>query len=366
MFPFKVIFLLALVTFLTRISDALPPEPVGPYYGFPYKPSVAKNLIIPSTSYGKCEAGKSYTISSIEDLKKHEAELQCVFAIGLTPSKVPVGPLPGGLLLFLNSRLAPVNPTLVGLLWHGYFAFKADCTKNSAQVVVGFHNVLNNRAIVPGLFTVGRLQGNFAPGEYEDGKPSLLIDFTQDLNKMCPEYAEFVTKNKDSLPTSVKGLTNFYPANQLLDAWRLVGINAKDGGKILLGKIYVRDIFRSDKQLATAAFVYMLSYDEGLNPEYRGETVTLLGSDFDFMFPGGVDLIVKLLPLDNFLSRPIATLTNLGLEARTFLVNIWQGILEFIQNIGSSRANSRKLRQYFQDVEGAKRNTRIWNNSSEI
>lgn len=55
MFPFKVIFLLALVTFLTRISDALPPEPVGPYYGFPYKPSVAKNLIIPSTSYGKCE-----------------------------------------------------------------------------------------------------------------------------------------------------------------------------------------------------------------------------------------------------------------------------------------------------------------------
>ncbi|OXA43693.1 uncharacterized protein LOC110858401 [Folsomia candida] len=351
------------------------PEPAGPFYGFPYSTNVARRFPIPSSAYGKCQAGKSYTINSFEDLRKHEAELQCIFSAGLTPSKVPEGPQPGRVLLALNARHFLINP-IVRLIWRGNFAFKAECNSTSgseaSQIYVGFHNSFNNVAVLPTIVYIAPLQANFAPGECEDGKPSAIMDFTQNLRTICPDYAEFVRRNKDKLPTSVTSLANFYPNTQILDVFRLVG-RQSDGGRIFLGKTYFRDAFRSDKQIATIAFWYTLSYDDQVNPDFGvGENLPPLEYSYDYMFPGVVDIVFRYLPFDNFLSRPFATLGNLGRGARVLLTNTYHRIRDYIRRLGSRRADRRKLRQYFQDVRQARRsyvttNTkRATRNSSSI
>lgn len=97
------------------------------------------------------------------------------------------------------------------------------------------------------------LDANLAPGEYDDGRPSGIMDLTQDFSKACPNYANFVEMNKTSLPTRSKTLANVYPFNQALDVLRIVG-RQEDGGAIYLGKTYLQDYFRADKQAATIAF----------------------------------------------------------------------------------------------------------------
>lgn len=183
---------------------------------------------------------------------------------------VPEGPQPGRVLLALNARHFLINP-IVRLIWRGNFAFKAECNSTSgseaSQIYVGFHNSFNNVAVLPTIVYIAPLQANFAPGECEDGKPSAIMDFTQNLRTICPDYAEFVRRNKDKLPTSVTSLANFYPNTQILDVFRLVG-RQSDGGRIFLGKTYFRDAFRSDKQIATIAFWYTLSYDDQVNPDF--------------------------------------------------------------------------------------------------
>lgn len=158
----------------------------------------------------------------------------------------------------------------MSLIWRGNFAFKAECNASSnapAEVYIGFHNSFNSAAVLPTLLHIAPLTGNFAPEECEDGKASVIMDFTQDLNKLCPDYSDFVEKNKDWLPTRVKSFANFYPNTQILDVFRLVGRQG-DGGRIFLGKTYFKDVFRSDGQLATIAFWYVVNYDEGVNPEF--------------------------------------------------------------------------------------------------
>jgi hypothetical protein len=161
-----------------------------------------------------------------------------------------------------------INP-LVTFLWRGNFAFKAECnaTTNKTEIYVGFHNSFN-RAYLPTILYISPLEGNFAPGECEDKKSSVVMDFTQDLTKVCPDYDEFVERNKNNLPTTVKNLVNLYPQTQVLDVFRLVG-RQKDGAKIFLGKTYFKDYYRSDQQLATIAFWYLTSYDEEVNPEFH-------------------------------------------------------------------------------------------------
>lgn len=44
------------------------------------------------------------------------------------------------------------------------------------------------------------------------------------------------------------------------------------------------------------------------------------------MFPGVVDIVFRYLPFDNFLSRPFATLGNLGRGARVLLTNTYHRI----------------------------------------
>jgi len=235
-------------------------------------------------------------ITQVGDLRRYQSELQCIFSSGLAPSKIPEGPQYGKVLLALNSRHPIINP-IVGLLWRGNFAIRAQCNSsvdeappetsiyartssknnqegihnNGSEVYIGFHNLLG-RATLPCLMYVAPLKGEFAPGEYEDGKPSGILDFSKDLTKICRGWGQFHAAQMEnaSFPVNRRSLanTNLFPQTQIYDVFRLVG-QQRDGGKIYLGKTYFRDYYQKNQQMATIAFWYMVNYDHNVNPDFQ-------------------------------------------------------------------------------------------------
>jgi hypothetical protein len=174
--------------------------------------------------------------------KNAEPELECVYEAGVTPSKIPEGPLYGSLLSILNSRFFN---SFVNRMWWGKIAVQYSCPNNGPIVHYGVNNMLHH-FLNPFLVYIGFLDNQ------EHGKPTMILDYTTDFSKICPGLEKEVGVRK-----------NAFPSDEFVDGVRLVG-RQKDGGAILLGKVVHKD----DRKTPLVYFSF-INYDPNLNPDFQ-------------------------------------------------------------------------------------------------
>jgi len=187
------------------------------------------------------QRGKAYRIVDGTDLslKSAEPELECVYQAGLTPSKVPEGPLYGAVLKVL---VTSHFDSFINRIWWGKIATEYKCPSTGVIYHVGFNNLLNH-FLNPFLVYLGRLD--------ENDKGSLILDYTVDFSQICPGMEKFAGIKR-----------NAFPGNIAVDGVRFVG-RQKDGGAILLGKV----VHQHDRTVPLSYFSFV-NYDAQLNVDF--------------------------------------------------------------------------------------------------
>jgi len=142
---------------------------------------------------------------------------------------------------------------------------KIPCGGN--ETYVGWNNIRGS-PLFPFVARVGPIRLNLAPGEYNDGRDALIVDYTQDFQKACPNYRTFLQKYYGQVAVRRRTLNEVYPINQIVDSLRFVGMQ-EDGGSIYLGKTYLIDFYRTDRQAATVFFWYIVNYDGAAAPDFQ-------------------------------------------------------------------------------------------------
>lgn len=288
---------LAPVTSAQAIPTALSDFITGPHYIKPLPVEEVVQTGYPAAIKGTCEAGTVFTISTVDDLLSNVDNLECIYNAGLVPNTVPLGPQYGTVLKFGTSdALAP----LLAPLWQGKVISHLRCPN---ELDLGL-NVIQGRFRVAALIYIGVPNIKLAPGEYTDGKDTLIIDYTQTFGDKCTTPPGSIFGQED---LSLNILDNIYPFRMIVDVVRLVG-RQSDNGAIYLGKTYVQDPFRSDRQAYNIAFWSIVNYDPLVVTLDPLESLPPLTETFTFMEPGAFQGFRLLVPFDNFLVDASTTL----------------------------------------------------------
>jgi len=223
------------------------------------------------------QAGKIYNVTSVEYLKDNYEDLQCMFWAAEEPTKVPVGPLYGDILTVGNQRFLNF---VVRTFWSGKFIEKVKC--QGSERFLGWNRVIGQPQVpFDPYLGYSRNNSNIHP-MYRDNKRSLMIDYRQEMAKICPDFVQMTGRNFETVPVPPVRKSpvhlNFYPLNLFLDIVRLVG-RQEDGGAILLGQLFLEDRFSSSKVAKPVSFFTVISYDPELNQEFvYGQTLKPLVS----------------------------------------------------------------------------------------
>jgi len=266
------------------VRESLAVPSGGAFYGTPVNPSVPTQAKIPESISGQCTKGKVYTVKTVTDLFAASAELQCMYTAAITPTSIPLGIYYGDVLLVVNTDL--LDP-LVRQLWKGKIATKTKCRDLDRYISWNF---VSQKLSFPAVLSLGTVQVPLAAGEYEDGRKSLIIDYTPDFASLCPPDPSYNTYIDMSI------LDDPYPINQVIDEVRIVG-RSPDGGTIMLGKTYMIDRYNPKHSATTIAFWYVLNYDKSLTPAFSlGQSLPPLANGYSYTLPGVVDFAARTLP----------------------------------------------------------------------
>eukprot|EP01068_Selenidium_serpulae_P007863 Selendium_serpulae@DN4822_c0_g2_i3.p1 len=252
---------------------------------FAFPTVVSTYLPAPFITAGACNAGTKYKIQKVADLYNYLDQIECVFSAGLTPTQIGLGYGYGTLLLAANTAWpATVSETV----YQGDYIVKTWCSG-------AYHNIgiLNIAGLDVGTatWTVGELPGHVAPGEYWDGKPSVIADFRVDVNQLCPVEGN---ESKIGLQGFVPFRNSIPPINGYLDVARVVGRDSRDGGLIYLCKAFST----SEKEgLSTVLYYALKNFDPRVDviddygvqrtfaPTYEGEEI-FVAKDFTYSRKG--------------------------------------------------------------------------------
>eukprot|EP00921_Rhytidocystis_pertsovi_P025345 GHVQ01040907.1.p1 GENE.GHVQ01040907.1~~GHVQ01040907.1.p1 ORF type:complete len:352 (-),score=39.40 GHVQ01040907.1:600-1655(-) len=186
---------------------------------------------IPLPVSGSCTVGKSYVVDSLAYLYENMADLECIFAAGLTPAAVPLGFGYGYVFTAANTGL--YSP-LLQIPYQGDYIMK---TYMQGQ----YHNVglmsIAGFDVGTALWTIDSLGWITADGEYPEGNTqSILMDFTVDFNLLCAPEVD------NESPLGMLGFCPFhnsiFPVSTFKDLGRFVGFDT-DGAAITLNKALV-------------------------------------------------------------------------------------------------------------------------------
>lgn len=134
-----------------------------------------------------------------------------MYNTGIAPSKVPEGPLYGTVISTINTR---VFNQFMGQVWKGKTINRTECNGNTA--FVGWNNLLNNPN-APFLAHIGHHSLSLAPGEYDNGRPSVVLEYGVDVTQLCPEYKAFLLQNFGrSVLRGASWSSTSYPLNQVI------------------------------------------------------------------------------------------------------------------------------------------------------
>jgi hypothetical protein len=203
-----------------------------------------------------------YNISRVEDLLSYKTDLECIFNIGTAPNKVPTGAYYARPLTAFNTQLFN---TFSSLFWSGLYVNSTEC--NGMMKYIGWNN-LAGRPLFPFEAKIEPLHLNLAPGEYNDGRKSLILDYSANLVRSCPDYRNNLQRSYQSAVVRRRTLNSeVFPANQLVSAIRFIG-KQDDGSSIYIGKTFMKDPFRPDSQAVTIAFFSVVNYEENVMKDF--------------------------------------------------------------------------------------------------
>lgn len=144
---------------------------------------------IPTISIFFSQPGKIYSIKRPQDILEHQTELECLFSTGRAPTNIPTGALYGTVISAINTRLFN---QIVGQFWKGKTINKTECHGNTAYI--GWNNVMNN-PVAPFVAKLTPTNLKLAPGEYDNGRSSLQLEYGIDVAQACPEYRDHLLEH---------------------------------------------------------------------------------------------------------------------------------------------------------------------------
>lgn len=217
--------------------------------------AVAFTSPLPLPAAGSCNATDKYTITSVDDLFANAADLECIFAGGLTPAAVPLGYGYGYVLSAANTGFWS---GAMQIPYQGDYVVRTQCGGQ-------FYNIgwlsIAGLDVGTSVWTIEKLGWEMAPGEYPEGEQdSILMDFTVDFLKLCaPEGNES--------PLGLIGFSPFsnsiYPISTFKDIGRVVGVD-RDGATILLNKALTT---APGQGAQTVLFYAIKTFDAAARPE---------------------------------------------------------------------------------------------------
>lgn len=243
-----------------------------------------------------CKAGVLYpAITSVSVLRTLEYDLECVYSAGIVPSTIPLGYYFGiPLTVGQSSSLA----NLLGVVWKGKYAAQSYCPETGETKHV-LWNRLRNTSYFSANVYIGTLLQPLATGEYDDGRGSLVIDYSSKLSG-CNSVWNDVGYN-----TTVHFTENGRLMHQVIDTVRLVGRDAT-GAAILLGKTYLKFLTMAGHRLATVAYWSLVISGAQFHPEFAyGTQLPPLEKSFAYARHGLLDTFqMVLLSLSSGLDSP--------------------------------------------------------------
>jgi len=243
---------------------------------------------------------------------------------------------------------------------------------NGNKAYAGWNNIMGN-PLSPFAAHIGHHDLNLAPGEYDNGRAAVVLEYGVDIPEACPEYKAHIL---DTLGKSVlRGISlssTTAPWSQMVEVFRYIG-TAEDGGDMYLGKTYMKDPYRNDRQAVTISYFILVNYDKDANsigitglPDFNFPTT----HEFKYMHPGIIDLAFRLNPIDNFLVAPARTankiirgLTKYGLQSFQFVSTLpFGGLRRLRQNMNQY---GRRFRNGNNGAMPVRQNVDNWNQPQE-
>eukprot|EP00921_Rhytidocystis_pertsovi_P015746 GHVQ01024984.1.p1 GENE.GHVQ01024984.1~~GHVQ01024984.1.p1 ORF type:complete len:969 (+),score=170.68 GHVQ01024984.1:559-3465(+) len=238
---------------------------------------------LPLPRVGKCSAGTSYTITSGTDLRVHRNDLECIFQLGAVPSKPPVGMYYGGVLSLLNSGLfSEIGESI----WLGKMGMTTQCRDADTSYNMIMNFIWNDLGFPAYVYT-GTLKDPILPGEVDNKKPYLFIDYTVNWSQLCPVDGG---EQGFEMNGNIGGFSSMYFVSSVVDVARVVGFT-EDGGQIILGKTFFRDIVSfPDIGDMTIAWWFIINYDKQSYPLSTdlspGQSLGPVATDYSYYYRG--------------------------------------------------------------------------------
>eukprot|EP00922_Rhytidocystis_sp_ex-Travisia-forbesii_P056820 GHVS01084050.1.p1 GENE.GHVS01084050.1~~GHVS01084050.1.p1 ORF type:complete len:384 (+),score=38.37 GHVS01084050.1:261-1412(+) len=227
-----------------------------------------------------CQAGLSYTITSMNDLESvlSNGQIWCLFSVGLVPEKLPLGGLLVTFLTFHTTRFwVPWGFNFLQAK-QGKFIIETHCPSETHHLVGagvggdfpvwGVATLYRGEEQVPptsATRTVSSLPNDhYVEDEYNDGRGGIILDFRQHTSLVCPyqpnanlppvqpppQFKPFDTK-EILINSIIPGSFPILPVTQHIDVARIVGRDVVHGDFIYLVRSGVQDNNRPDRGIET-------------------------------------------------------------------------------------------------------------------
>eukprot|EP00923_Selenidium_pygospionis_P009027 GHVN01015446.1.p1 GENE.GHVN01015446.1~~GHVN01015446.1.p1 ORF type:complete len:262 (+),score=10.94 GHVN01015446.1:43-828(+) len=221
-------------------------------------------------------------------------EVECMHTASIIPDAVPLGQNYGRLLAFTNTAALDIFTDFMPPgLYEGDFTYMISC--NGRQHVVGELN-FGGLGVSWGIWTINPFPRRVAEGEYYDGRAGVLMDFSVDINRVCPLEgleAEDHAKYKHFAPYQ----SGRWPFRLFIDLLRVVGCDT-DGGKLLLGRTWMLDPDESENTPGfTVLFFVLKSHDPAVAPGFECGTEIVLNQSYTYSRAGALEFLDRQRPV---------------------------------------------------------------------
>lgn len=255
-------------------------------------PALAAYTPLPLPVEGKCVAGSRWTINNVFDLYHLIDQLECMWTASVVPQRVPLGQNYGRLLAFTNTAALDLfTDFLPPRPYQGDYTFLTQC--KGQLYIIGELN-FGGLGVSWGVWTINSFPRPLVEGEFYDGREGVLMDFSVDMDRICPieGHESLLEKNYRFRPFK----TGRYPMRLFIDLLRVVGCDS-DGGKLLLGRTFMLDPDESNHTPAfTVLFFVLKSLDPGVAPNFKCGTEIQLTEGYEYSRHGALEFLERQRP----------------------------------------------------------------------